>query len=409
MSFQAVVRDSDDELITSTQVGMRISILQGSETGTAVYEEIQNPYTNTNGLISIEIGGLAGWEEIDWGAGPYFLKTETDPLGGNDYTIEGSSQLLSVPYAYYSETASQLTQTGVNGDQHYIGDLYGGGIVFYVYDQGQKGLIASLDDLDGGSGTAWSNVSGTEIGIGARSFYSGPSNTSAITGQSGHTSSAAQLCADYSNEGYSDWYLPAAWELDLLYHSAYVISRTLGEDANIHTNGFDPAFEAPTFGSYWSSTEHDGSNAKYYSFNSGALGSGSKTEAFRVRAVRAYGLDSDPGSSCHISGTISDYSASDTYSGYTYYLYIDTDTDATNSNHVKVFTGIWTGTQIQYQFDISDVTPGTYYLHMMMETPDHGQIFSVGYYGGDPMPWDPPAAPNADVDCGAVFNFQVYD
>jgi hypothetical protein len=85
---------------------MRISILQTSPSGTAVYVETQTPTTNTNGLVSIEIGGgtiLSGnFSTIDWANGPYFIKTETDPTGGTSYTIAGTSELLSVPYALYS-------------------------------------------------------------------------------------------------------------------------------------------------------------------------------------------------------------------------------------------------------------------------------------------------------------------
>jgi hypothetical protein len=111
MSYQAVIRDAGNNLVTSHAVGMRISILQGSATGTEIYKEIYNPnpLTNANGLVSIEIGGgipLTGtFSTINWAAGPFFLKTETDPTGGTNYTISGTSQLLSVPYSLYSATA----------------------------------------------------------------------------------------------------------------------------------------------------------------------------------------------------------------------------------------------------------------------------------------------------------------
>lgn len=103
MSYQAVIRNSSNALVTSTAVGMRISILQGNATGTAVYVETQTATTNANGLVSIEIGAgtavTATFAGIDWSAGPYFIKTETDPAGGTSYSITGTSQLLSVPYA----------------------------------------------------------------------------------------------------------------------------------------------------------------------------------------------------------------------------------------------------------------------------------------------------------------------
>jgi len=108
MSYQAVVRDASDKLVTSTSVGMQISILQGSATGTAVYVETQTPTTNVNGLVTVEIGtGTTSddFSAIDWANDIYFIKTETDPAGGTSYTITGTSQLLSVPYALQSKNA----------------------------------------------------------------------------------------------------------------------------------------------------------------------------------------------------------------------------------------------------------------------------------------------------------------
>ena len=115
MSYQAVVRDASDNLATSQNIGMQISILQGSSSGTAVYVETQTPTTNANGLVSIEIGAgtiVSGdFTTIDWANGPYFIKTETDPTGGTSYTITGTSQLLSVPYALHAKTAESVSGT----------------------------------------------------------------------------------------------------------------------------------------------------------------------------------------------------------------------------------------------------------------------------------------------------------
>jgi hypothetical protein len=106
MSYQAVIRDNSNALVNNQIVGMQISILQGSANGTAVYAETQIPTTNANGLVSIEIGGgtvvSGNFSTIDWANGPYFIKTETDPAGGTNYTVTGTSQLLSVPYAMYA-------------------------------------------------------------------------------------------------------------------------------------------------------------------------------------------------------------------------------------------------------------------------------------------------------------------
>lgn len=111
MSYQCVIRNASGVLVTNQSVGIRISILQGTTTGTTVYLETYNPnpQTNANGLISLEIGGgmpITGtFSTINWASGPYFLKTETDPTGGTNYTIMGTSQLLSVPYALHAKTA----------------------------------------------------------------------------------------------------------------------------------------------------------------------------------------------------------------------------------------------------------------------------------------------------------------
>jgi hypothetical protein len=114
MSYQAVIRDASDQLVT-TQVGMQISILQGSESGTPVYIETQTPTPNINGLVTIEIGEgtvVSGdFTTIDWSGGPYFIKTETDPEGSTSYTITGTSELLSVPYALHAKIAESLTGT----------------------------------------------------------------------------------------------------------------------------------------------------------------------------------------------------------------------------------------------------------------------------------------------------------
>ena len=114
LSYQAVIRNSTGGLVTSHAVGMKISILQGSPTGTVVYVETHTTTTNANGLATIEIGGgtvVSGtFAGINWESGPYYLKTETDPAGGSSYTISGTSQLLSVPYALYSKSAAN----GVN-------------------------------------------------------------------------------------------------------------------------------------------------------------------------------------------------------------------------------------------------------------------------------------------------------
>jgi len=104
-SYQTVVRNSGGQLLANQGIAVKISILQGSENGTVVYAERHTPTTNANGLASLQIGGgvvLSGnMATVNWAQGPYFISTETDPIGGTNYTIASTQQLLSVPYAIW--------------------------------------------------------------------------------------------------------------------------------------------------------------------------------------------------------------------------------------------------------------------------------------------------------------------
>ncbi len=283
MSYQAVIRDASDILVTDTQIGMQISILQGSTSGTAVYVETQEPTTNTNGLVSLEIGAgtvVSGdFATIDWANGPYFIKTETAveaPL--TTYTITGTSQLLSVPYALYAANAG--TATGGGNFTHYIGEEYGGGVIFHLWKDNagvEHGLIVALTDQS--TSQAWSDVTSTEIGASAQSSWDGLSNSNAIVGQAGHTSSAAKLCLDLVSGGQSDWYLPSIQELNMLWNNYFTVARVLSQisGATQLSNSY-----------YWSSSEDDDDGAWGFTFNYGYTDGHVKNDALYVRAVRAF-------------------------------------------------------------------------------------------------------------------------
>jgi hypothetical protein len=133
MSYQAVLRDASNTLLTNQEVGMQIRILQSTITGVAVYIETQTTTTNINGLVSLEIGSGTSSDDfsaIDWSAGPYFIKTATDPSGGSSYTITGTSQLMSVPFAMYAKTSGSAMPgpQGVAGTQGIQGETGTAGV-----------------------------------------------------------------------------------------------------------------------------------------------------------------------------------------------------------------------------------------------------------------------------------------
>lgn len=120
-SYQAIIRDASGNLVRNAPVGVRVSILKNGSDGVSVYCETHQLTTNANGLLTMEIGGgtvVEGvFSAIDWGNGPYFIKTETDVTGGTNYTIIGAQQLLSVPYALYAKYAG-------NGGSGGTGDVF---------------------------------------------------------------------------------------------------------------------------------------------------------------------------------------------------------------------------------------------------------------------------------------------
>ena len=313
MNYQAVVKDVSNNLISNQPVNFRISILQGSASGTSVYTETQGYTTNAFGLANLIIGsGTSGddFSLIDWAIGPYFIKIEMDITGGTNYQMMGTSQLLSVPYALYAKTAdidgsetkvtagSNVIVTGagttvspyvVNASGgstgHYVGELFGGGVVFWVDHTGQHGLIASMVDLS--TSQAWSIFNASLVGESAQSDWNGLGNSNAIVEQHGPNGwSAAKLCLDYTNTNYgtgvySDWYLPARAELNHLWNNIYEVQKALDSDGNPATTAI-----AKTF--YWSSSEYYSYYAYSFNFGLGTAPSTSKTTTSYVRAVRAF-------------------------------------------------------------------------------------------------------------------------
>ena len=113
MSYQAVVRDASGKLMVNAPIGVSISIHLNSTNGDMVFSEVHQVNSNENGLISLIVGGgstSTTLDQIDWSSGDYYLKSRVDPNGGTNYTIESTTQLMSVPYALHSRSAERLTQ-----------------------------------------------------------------------------------------------------------------------------------------------------------------------------------------------------------------------------------------------------------------------------------------------------------
>lgn len=179
MSYQCIIRNSGGDMVKNQSIGIRISILQGSTSGIVVYRETYNPnpQTNENGLVTIDIGsGLAitgTFPGINWTNGPYFLKTETDPTGATNYTIAGTSQLLSVPYAFYAKSSeTSLDAVKTSGTQTIAGDKTFTGIttVAYPVNGTDAATKAYVDEKLKSLGLIPNNYSGTMTDIDGNTY-----------------------------------------------------------------------------------------------------------------------------------------------------------------------------------------------------------------------------------------------
>ena len=146
ITYQAVIRDQSGFLIKNKAIGARVAIVQGSNNGTIIFQEIYNPNpeTNENGLVTFNIGGgialsVNKYEDIDWSQGPYFIKSEFDLNGGTNYNIISTSLLNSVPYALYA-------LNGKKGDPGEKGDVGPKG------DKGDPGPPGNAGNYIAGSG-----------------------------------------------------------------------------------------------------------------------------------------------------------------------------------------------------------------------------------------------------------------
>ncbi|NIJ46048.1 hypothetical protein FHR24_002526 [Wenyingzhuangia heitensis] len=230
MSYQAVIRDTENNLVVNQNLGIQVSVLKGGQSGTAVYVERQTPTTNANGLVSLEIGtgnvSTGVFSNIDWSNDTYFIKTETDITGGTNYTITGTSQMMSVPYALYAKTSgsssSNLPQTPTAGDMTY----WNGSSWDKVAAPSESSMVLTYCE----DKPVWTKDGKCPIKVGTRAeggivykiFQNG--DTGYVEGEThGLVASSTQARVPYSqsgnyvnalNEGtYNNWHMPSVAEL----------------------------------------------------------------------------------------------------------------------------------------------------------------------------------------------------
>jgi len=129
--YQALVRKLTGEVVVSGPVSFRLNILAGSPSGVVVYSETQTGTTDRDGLATLEIGNgsykTGNFSSIDWNAGKYFLKVETDPAGGNSFTEISTAQLLNVPSESQKKSMKRSTDIVIEDEflmtRKYVGEF----------------------------------------------------------------------------------------------------------------------------------------------------------------------------------------------------------------------------------------------------------------------------------------------
>lgn len=283
--YANVARNGQNMPVVHRNIEVQLSILKGSGTGQVIYQENHLTPTGYFGEFEVAIGNgevqSGGLDKIDWSQGHYFLKAAVDTDGGTNFeTVK--VQRLDVPYGLYAKSCGLSSEDGGHrkGFKHYIGELYGGGVIFNLWKDStgsSHGLIVALTDQ--GDSMAWSDMDTMLIGPAAQSMVNGSGNTVAILAHTDHANSAALVCRNYAGGGYHDWYLPSAGEMDILYYNSANVEKALKIAGNPIGNNI-----------YWSSTEITGNNAWAYAryggtSNKRAFG---KYSSLYIRAIRGF-------------------------------------------------------------------------------------------------------------------------
>lgn len=285
-NYTAVARDAQNNALINRAIAIQFSIVQSSPTGTVVYREGHTTTTGADGTFNLVIGygtpQTAIFSTINWSNDAYYLKVGMDANGGSNFVDLGTTQLISVPYALYARSAGSANSGQNIGYVHHIGELYGGGVVCYVFkDTGgvEHGMVLALSDQS--NGAIWGLDSLSPVIINQNLLaIDGATNSNFVISHGGLPNEAVGLCHNYHGGGYNDWYLPSVGELLTILNNLYQIQRTL----NV-APAASPLANAST-ANYWSS------GATIMSFYHGCMNCGSgnsqRTAPNYVRAVRMY-------------------------------------------------------------------------------------------------------------------------
>jgi Collagen triple helix repeat (20 copies) len=179
-NYQAVARNSSGIALVSQPIGLQISLLQGTASGTIVYTETHAVTSNNLGVVNLVVGNgtvvTGTFNTINWAAGPYFIEVSMDITGGTTYLLMGTQQLMSVPYALYAENSGSGA-AGATGPTGEAGIAGSNGAAGATGATGAAG-VAGATGPTGASGTA---------GVAGATGATGAAGTAGVTGATGLT------------------------------------------------------------------------------------------------------------------------------------------------------------------------------------------------------------------------------
>ncbi|MCW3084750.1 MAG: hypothetical protein JWP12_2116 [Bacteroidetes bacterium] len=214
-NYQAVARDASGVALINQSVGLQISLLQGSATGTAVYTETHTLTSSNIGLLNLTIGNgtpvTGTFSSINWAAGPYFVEISMDVTGGTSYVLMGTQQLMSVPYALFaansaSGVAGATGATGNDGATGATGPMgpMGMGMPGMPGSNGATGVTGATGNTGTTGVVGTTGVTGATGTTGA----TGVAGVTGVTGTTGATGATPAFAVQFNlvdNGSFSAW------------------------------------------------------------------------------------------------------------------------------------------------------------------------------------------------------------
>ncbi|MBU2649356.1 MAG: DUF1566 domain-containing protein [Bacteroidetes bacterium] len=272
-NYLAVLYDKNGNPLIDELVSIRIRIIENNTKGTIVFQEIQKQSTDSAGIVEFNLGhGTAekgDYFGIDWNNGRYFIGIEYSSEKQQKYIPLCITQVLTNiinPKSELSTNEKDKSFSSTKKLQYEIGDPFNGGIIFYIDDSGEHGLIAAENDLN--DRYKW----GCNKQLGAFDLNDGAVNSTIIAKNCNNKNGAAAMCSDLILSGFDDWYLPSINELEKLYRSQAKIGNFSG-------------------GCYWSSTEDPKIKDRSWGINfikDGKKIRDDKNTKFFVRPIRKF-------------------------------------------------------------------------------------------------------------------------